>query len=142
MLSKLLRYVVTVSVLLATTIAGLPLVVCVSEAHGAAIEVDRTHHCTDKTSAGHAILFRKVETSARSVPCRDYRLERDVYFDQIREIESAATIDASGSDVPYLTAADVSLPLGGINLASISPRPFASELRTSLSDLRTIVLQI
>lgn len=142
MLSKFLRYVVIVAILLATTVAGLPLLVCVSEAHGAAIEVDQSRLVTDIDPADHVILFGKVETSARSVPCRDYRLERGVFFEQDGEKQSAATADASGGGVPYLTATNVSPYVAAIGSASVSFRSFAGELRTSLSDLRSIVLQI
>jgi hypothetical protein len=139
MLNRLLRYLVTSTVLLTMAVAGMPIIVCVSEAHGAMIEVGRMHLDDSKPSANHHTLFGQVEKSAQSQPCSDFQLERGTIAKQKREQQPSSQIASSGG-TPFVASAPPSLrttrPL------PVTIRAFAHMVPSSLRERRTIVLLI
>lgn len=146
MASSLLRYLVNVVVLLTMTVAGLPLVVCVSEAHGASIEVDRSYLISSsyQNPKQHHVLFGNSEQSAESPDCKDFRLQRGPLVAQSRheKVAGVGTLsDGKSPVVPDIAAYDVKAP------SYVGPdrkfvRRTALILRSALSDRRTIVLHI
>lgn len=89
MLNRLLRYLVTSTVLLAMAFAGFPVILCVSEAHGAMIEVGWMHLDHSRPSANHRALFGELEKSAQSQPCSDFQPERGTVAKGSRDLHVA-----------------------------------------------------
>lgn len=141
MLSQVLRFLLTLSVLLTAPVAGLPLVLCVSAVHGAAIEFESSDLPSHRHDGQHDILFKISDVVSRSVACRDYRLQSDKVVQEVEKRQNIVIASSGGA------------PGGAIVCASESATSFyhsymprvpecANHLRSSLSDLRTIVLQI
>lgn len=147
MLSRSLKTLVTLMAVLAVTISGLPLVLCVSPAHGAAIEIESAGHngvVAATRTARHLTLLGASDHSSERQPCHDTRLQRGAALTFQRSLDGTAVKYASGGPAPVAVPTAVSAsfadPGEAANLARC-PRDSA-HLRTSLSDLRTIVLQI
>lgn len=144
--SRLIRYLVTLVVLLTTSVAGLPLVLCVSQAHGAAIEVASSHFAGEaaRDANRHFVLFSAPKHSAGSSDCQDFRLQTGILLEQSRhEIVGGVAEPASGGNVPV---ALVATAYDFRDLSSDEANKVIQRnsliLRSPLSDRRTIVLQI
>jgi hypothetical protein len=125
------------------TVAGLPLVVCVSEAHGAAIELDSSHPIRSSTqnSKQHDVLFSSAKQSAKSPDCKDFRLARGTLLAQGRFEKASNLTAAAHGKSPVALAYGVKAPLY-VGAVSRIVRRATPTLRSALSDRRTIVLQI
>ncbi len=145
--SRLIRYLVTLVVLLTTSVAGLPLVLCVSQAHGAAVEVEYSHFASEaaRGANSHFVLFSAPKQSAGSSDCQDFRLQTGALLGQSRhETDGCVVGPASGGKAPIAlvtTAYDLSEPSSHEANSKLAQRN-SLILRSPLSDRRTIVLQI
>ncbi len=141
MLTRLIRYLVTSTVLLTMAVAGLPVFVCVSDAHGAMIEFGGPHHDKREATATHHTLFDHVEDSAHSDPCVDFRLERGTIAQDSRGKQEASSFDGSDSaSTPHVTSARASLRASAP--ARVVFRAAEPSLHPTLRERRTIVLLI
>lgn len=141
MLRLLFRFLLTLSVLLTAPVAGLPLVLCVSAAHGTAIEFEAVDSASHRHDGQHDILFKISDAMARSVVCEDYRLQNDKV---IHEVETKQNnIVVANGDAPGGAVLNNSESATTFYRSYLSQAPqCAFHVRSSLSDLRTIVLQI
>jgi hypothetical protein len=141
MLSKHLRSAATLMILAMMTIAGLPIIVCVSEAHGAAIEFKHVYADHHDRSQAHRTLFGSSDNALDS-GCSDFRLDRGVLLKQSRVKRSPAVM-GTGTDAPGFAAfASSPLPLSYVLASKVTSRAVCPIVRSSLSDLSTIVLLI
>lgn len=145
MLRSLIRYVLTMTVLLATSVAGLPLVLCVSEAHSAAIEIERLHVGERASPENHFVLFSPESPTAEQAPCTDYRLQAGAIVAQqtlTKQIAQnpAKTGNGDASFVAVSDNLDTSAMRRSVRLAKTYG--FEHDGRSTLRDRRTIVLQI
>lgn len=141
MLSFVLRFLLTLSVLLTAPVAGLPLVLCVSAAHGAAIEFDSADSAAHRQDEQHNILFKISGAVARSVVCQDYRLQSDKVIHEVETKQNSVVIsNVAGSGGAVLNNSESATAFYHSHLSQAPECAF--HLRSSLSDLRTIVLQI
>lgn len=141
MLSRLVRYLVTLTVLLTLTVAGLPALLCISDVHGAAIEVGRHHSQSDSGSGLNHANLGDAKHAADPVPCVDIRFDHVTLRNQSRDRQSAASAYAPNHVAPPV--AIISAPrLYARSLPAVAPAAFEQAKRSSLSDLRTIVLLI
>lgn len=138
MLNRLLKFLVTSTVLLTMAVAGLPVVVCVSEAHGMMIEVGGRHVEASTSSTNHHALFGGAEPSAHSEPCSDFHLERGTIANQSRENRPSLQIPSGGVSFPALASPS----LRPLKPVPISIRASTRTLASSLRERRTIVLLI
>jgi hypothetical protein len=121
------------------TIAGLPIVVCVSEAHGAAIEFKDIYADHHDSSQAHRTLFGSSD-EAFDTGCSDFRLDRGVLVQQSRVKQPAAVL---GTNTPGFAAFTSSPRHLSETIASKGTSPAVCPIvRSSLSDLRTVVLLI
>lgn len=144
MLTRFVRYLITSAVLLATSVAGLPLVLCVSSTHSVAVEIERLHHDTQSGSNDHFILFSNSHAKAESEPCTDYRLQHASFFKHPHQSKpSDRNGENLGGYAPALLPTSSELLAARFHCA-ISHATFDNppHLRSTLSDRSTIVLQI
>lgn len=145
MLLQILRSLTVAALLLAMTVAGLPLIVCVSNAHGAAIEIDQPHAISRHGETGRHFLLFKSSSSLNSLDgCRDFSLQRATLGTQ----KCDHAFEAPGwNDSPkspkgcFITAGIwlVSTPASMRTSLSDGVRPL---IRSYLTDRSTIVLRI
>lgn len=110
---------------------------CVSEAHGAMIEVSRKHQTDSTTSLARHGLYEELHTSAESPDCIDFELQSVALAQQKREARPTLQMVPSGA-CPTIASAR---PL----VRSIQPHPVALALARThacLRERRTIVLLI
>jgi hypothetical protein len=142
MLNRLLRSAINAIILLAMTVAGLPVIVCVSQAHGVALEFNglyANHHGNSQT---HPTIFGAPETSVASEDCSDFRLDRGVLVKQIR-VKHPSTLQGANNDSPTFATFAPSSPLIARRVGSMATSWVnCPVVRSSLSDLSTIVLLI
>jgi hypothetical protein len=143
MVSRFIRYLVTLTVLLTTMVASLPVMLCVSDIHGAAIEVVRHHANPDDSSdTGHARLGDAKFLSDQE-PCIDIQFDRAAFGSQGRDRQSISSVCASNGSVSFIAIASASNFLFQTFTLAIAAHPAKHDaLRSSLSDLKTIVLLI
>ncbi|HET6387762.1 hypothetical protein [Hyphomicrobium sp.] len=148
MLHRLIRYLVTSTVLLTMAVAGLPVFVCVSQAHGAMIEFGGTHLDKNEANASHHTLFVHVEDSAQFVhvedsahsdPCVDFRLERGTIVQESRSHQQSSNFDAIDSTPPYAVTLPSRLESGTTGFVYQAAPP---DISPTLRERRTIVLRI
>lgn len=139
MLSRFLRYLATLTILLTTSVAGLPLILCVSEADGAALELAVKHVSNEAHQSDHIVLFSAHEHSAKSSPCVDYQLQAAT-LGQSRADEDVSVGGGKTSVAFVATANDEHAEFPQI--ANVQPLRSAPNLRSTLADRSTIVLQI
>ena len=143
--SRLIRYLVTLVVLLTTPVAGLPLILCVSQAHGTAVEIDSSRFVKEAAlgAKSHFGLFRTSTPSAGSSDCQDFRLLTGDLLGQSRhETDGCVVGPASGGKAPVATTS-YELRVPSIQEANSKLAQRNSLILPSpLSDRRTIVLQI
>jgi hypothetical protein len=144
MLRSIVRHVMTTMVLLATSVAGLPLVVCVSEAHSAAIEIERLHAGEQTSPEGHFVLFSPESAAQEQGPCKDYRLQAGAIAAQQGATKQVGQPASN-------TGGDQSFAVSRSNDYQATPRSvvllvkthvYRHDGRSTLSDRRSIVLQI
>jgi hypothetical protein len=140
MLTRPLRYLVTLTALLATPLAGLPFMLCVSDAHGTAIEVAHQHSNIDARRTAHSSLIARIAKSAQSEPCNDYELQSALIIKQKRDRQPSAAVNVSSGNTSFLAAS--ALDFRQTNATMVAQRQFAIDPRSSLTDLRTVVLLI
>ncbi|MFA7306375.1 MAG: hypothetical protein WC026_06840 [Hyphomicrobium sp.] len=134
MLTKILRYLLTSTVLLTMAVAGLPVIVCVSDAHGAVIEVGRVHNLA---STSHRAFVNSAHQDAQSQPCSDFQFDHGTLS---KQEEHRPTSHRAGGEQPHLSLERPGLssfgpPVDGRRNSSPGSPP-------GLRERRTIVLQI
>ncbi len=145
MLLQILRSLTVSALLLAMTVAGLPLIVCVSNAHGTAIEIDQPHAISRHGESGRHFLLFKSSLSLNSLDgCRDFSLQRAKLGTQ----KCDQAFETSGQDDSPKSAKSGFIS-AGIWLVSTSASMPASlsdgvrpPIRSYLTDRSTIVLRI
>jgi hypothetical protein len=142
MLSRVLRSAITSIILTAMTVAGLPIVVCVSQAHGAAIEFKDIYVNHHKNSQKHRTLFDVAENTVASKDCKDFSSDRGILAKQSR-VKQPVTLGVASNDSPTLAPFESStLFIARRFLSMRTSWGDYPEIRSSLSDLSTIVLLI
>lgn len=128
-------------ILTVMAVAGLPIIVCVSEAHGAAIEFRNFHADHQDSSQIHRTLFGVSDEALDSGSCSDFRLDRGILVKQSRVKQPIALL-GSGNNVPGVAA--FALPFPSPHFAESEATSWVDRpvVRSSLSDLSTIVLLI
>ena len=139
MLHRLIRFLVTSTVLLTMAVAGLPVFVCVSQAHGAMIEFGGAHLDKNEANASHHTLFVHVEDSAHSDPCVDFRLERGTIAQESRSHQQSSNFDAIDSTPTYAVTLPSRLESGPAGFVYRAAPP---DIPPTLRERRTIVLRI
>lgn len=125
------------------SVASLPIIVCVSQAHGAAIEFSGLYASHHDSSQTHRTLFGAAENSLASEDCSDYRFDRGILVQQSRLKRSAALVGGTGYDGPTFAALTPSPHGLSRFVGSASPSWIKWPIeRSSLSDLSTVVLLI
>ncbi|WP_325455065.1 hypothetical protein [Hyphomicrobium sp.] len=122
-------------------VAGLPVIVCVSEAHGTAVELGGLYTAHHDSSEPHGAVSDSSDDAFGS-GCTDFRLDRGILVEQVR-LKQPTGLPILNNDGPAFSAAPASLlpPFvfaDGRGILRVN-RPV---IRSSLSDLRTIVLLI
>jgi hypothetical protein len=128
-------------ILTTIAVAGLPIVVCVSQAHGAAIEFRELYADHQDTSKTHRTLFGASDETFDSGSCSDFRLDRGTLVQQSSVKRSIAFV-GSGNNAPAFAA--LALPFPSLHFVEGTATSWAGYpvVRSSLSDLSTIVLLI
>lgn len=138
MLSRFLRYLATLTVLLTTSVAGLPLILCVGEAGGAAIELAANHVSNQARQSDHIVLVSAHKHSAKSSPCVDYQLQ----VAALGQSRADDVIPVGGGETPEAFAAANDEHAEFPQIANVRPLRSTPNLRSTLADRSTIVLQI
>lgn len=139
MLSSFLRCLAILTVLLTTGVAGLPLILCVSEAGGAAIELAANHVSNQARQSDHIVLLSARGHAAKSSPCVDYQLQ----VAALGQSRADKDVPAGGGKTPVAFVAIASDEHAEFQqVANVRPLPSAPNLRSTLTDRSTIVLQI
>jgi hypothetical protein len=128
-------------ILTVMAVAGLPIIVCVSQAHGAAIEFRNFHVDHQDSSQDHRTLFGVPVDALDSGSCSDFRLDRGILGNQSRLKQSIGLL-GSDNNVPAVAALALRFPSPHFAVSEATSWVDCPVVRSSLSDLSTIVLLI
>ncbi len=142
MLSRFLRYVINLMVLATVSVAGLPIILCVSQSHGMAVEFEQPYADHQDNPQSHFVLFGGAKNFLQPLDCIDFHLDRGTLAKESREGEPKSYL--SSKDAPVVFAEMADFPVGTARHASCQGQiwTFASTLRSSISDLGTVILLI
>ena len=142
MLSRILRCVVTFVVLMTVTVAGLPIVICVSQSHGTAVEFDQPYSDHQNNPGSHFILFGGARNILQSTDCTDFRLDRGTLVKESCEGKPKTYLSLRDNTIVFATTVDFPVMAPRHAAHQKQSRTFGSTFRSSISDLGTVILLI